>query len=414
VKSDTPRSSSVSPFLSVAVWVAALGYFVDIYDLILFSIVRLPSLASLGVTGEAAFAQGMWLLNLQMAGMLLGGIFWGVLGDKRGRLSVLFGSILMYSVANFLNGFVRSVEAYAVLRFVAGVGLAGELGAGITLVAETLPRTVRGYGTTLVASVGICGALLAAWVARNFDWRHAYVIGGVLGFLLLMLRVGVFESSLFESVKQKTVRRGDFLALFRSRGALLKYIRCVLIGLPTWFVVGILITFSPEIARELGVTGPLNAGEAVQWCYLGLALGDLSSGLLSQRMGSRRAVVALFLALTTYFTGFYLAMMGVSVGVFYTLCGILGFSAGYWAIFVTMGAEQFGTNLRATVATTVPNFVRGSVIPVTLFFSFLKPRIGILSSGLVVGMVCLVLAAIALYGTEETFHKDLDYLEPLS
>jgi MFS family permease len=363
--------------LNAAVVVAALGYFVDIYDLILFSIVRIPSLKSLGLTGDALFSDGVWLINMQMAGMLLGGIFWGILGDKRGRLSVLFGSILLYSLANFLNGFVSSLGGYAVLRLVAGVGLAGELGAGVTLVAETLPKHRRGLGTMLVASVGICGALLAAWVAKHFDWRVAYFIGGGLGFALLLLRIGVFESNLFENIKRQKTRRGDFFALFRSAQVFWKYLRCVLIGLPLWFVVGILVTFSPEFAAALGVPDPIQAGEAVKYCYLGLALGDVASGLLSQALRSRRRVVAVFLVMTAAVVVAYLNARGVSGEAFYLLCGLLGFAAGYWAIFVTVGAEQFGTNLRSTVATTVPNFVRGSVIPLTVAFSHLKPHLGI-------------------------------------
>jgi predicted MFS family arabinose efflux permease len=396
----------------VPVLVAALGYFVDIYDLILFSIVRIPSLKDLGLSGAPLFEQGIRLLNMQMAGMLVGGVFWGILGDKRGRLSVLFGSILLYSLANIANGMVDSIGAYAAWRFIAGIGLAGELGAGITLVSEVLPVNKRGLGTTIVASVGICGAVLAAQVAEHTNWRTAYFIGGGLGLALLLLRVGVLESGIFNKVKQTGIARGDIFYLFKDRARLAKYLRCILIGIPVWFVIGVLITFSPEFARELGVTGaPINGGKAVMFAYMGLAAGDLTSGLLSQLLRSRKKVVALFVTLTFVLMCVYLRLPAVSEELFYALCLALGFGVGYWAIFVTIGAEQFGTNLRSTVATTVPNFVRGSVVPLTLAFAWIKVPLGILPGAFIVGTASISIALLALWGLEESFSKELDYVE---
>lgn len=406
--------SSSPSFLNGAVIVSALGYFVDIYDLILFSIVRVPSLRSLGVEGDQLLRQGVLLLNMQMAGMLLGGIFWGILGDKRGRLSVLFGSIVLYSLANLANGSVHSIEAYAFWRLIAGIGLAGELGAGITLVAESLPKEKRGYGTTIVASFGICGALLAGSIAQAFDWRVAYYIGGVLGLLLLLLRVSVFESHLFDRLKKSPARRGDILFLFRSRARALKYAACILIGLPVWFVVGILMTFSPEFGKALSVSGDVSAAKAVMACYGGLAVGDLTSGLLSQLLKSRRKVLLIFQLATLGLAWVYLNAYDADLAYFYLLCICLGFSSGFWAVFVTVAAEQFGTNLRATVATTVPNFVRGAVVPLTLGFTAAREAYGVLPAGLIVGMVSVILAVLALGGLEETFAKDLDYVETIS
>jgi putative MFS transporter len=396
--------------LNILVVIAALGYFVDIYDLVLFSIVRVPSLKSLGLGPEAIFTDGMMLLNIQMLGMLIGGVFWGVLGDRKGRVSVLFGSILMYSIANLANAFVHSVEAYAFWRFVAGVGLAGELGAGITLVAETLPKDKRGWGTMIVASFGICGAILAGFVADVFDWRTAYIIGGLLGFALLFLRIGAYESGIYKDMKV-TVSRGNFLALFSSRNRFSRYIKCILIGLPTWYVIGILVTFSPEFAKLLGVKGEVSAGTGIMMAYGGLVVGDVLSGTLSQFLRSRRKVVLLFLGLTALGIAGYFMAWGVTAAQFYAICFGLGIAVGYWAIFVTIAAEQFGTNLRATVATTVPNFIRGSVIPLTLGFVFLKNSLGILGSALVVGAVSMGVALVALYFMEETFSKDMDYIE---
>ena len=397
--------------LSVPVIIAALGYFVDIYDLVLFSIVRVPSLKSIGLQGQGLIDQGVFLLNMQMAGMLVGGVIWGVLGDRKGRLKIMFASIFLYSLANFLNGTVTSLPAYAVLRFIAGIGLAGELGAGITLVSEVLHKSIRGYGTMVVASVGVSGAILANFVAKAFEWRNAFYIGGALGLMLLIARISVAESGMFRQMASTAVSKGNFLSLFTDRRRFGRYLRSILIGIPTWFVVGILITFSPEFARVLGVTGPITAGNAVMFCYLGLVFGDLASGVLSQLLQSRRQVVFIFLALTIAGIGWYFLADGVSPSLFYGICTFLGFGSGYWAIFVTIAAEQFGTNLRATVATTVPNFVRGMVVPITMLFQLCRKQFGLEPGALIVGFLCLAIALFSLWRLEETFHKDLDYFE---
>ncbi len=397
--------------LSIPVIVAALGYFVDIYDLLLFSIVRIPSLKALGVADAALMEEGIYLINMQMAGMLLGGVLWGVIGDKKGRLSVLFGSILLYSVANIINGFVTTVDQYALLRFIAGIGLAGELGAGITLVAEILPKEIRGYGTAIVASVGVLGAVLAYFIADLFDWKIAYFIGGGLGLALLVLRFNVFESGIFKEAKQEKKQRGNFFSLFTSRQIFFKYLRCIMIGLPIWFVIGILITFSPEFGAAIGLTTPVQAGKAVMFCYIGLSLGDMSSGLLSQYLKSRKRTVFVFVMLTCIAMGIYLLQRSPGLTVFYALCLLLGYAIGYWALFVTIAAEQFGTNMRATVATTVPNFVRGSVNVFTPAFLFLKDYTGITGAAGIVGITTIMLALVAVWKMEETFFKELNYTE---
>lgn len=399
--------------LSAAVLIAALGYFVDIYDLLLFSIVRVPSLKSLGFTGQELTDNGIFLLNIQMIGLLTGGIFWGILGDKKGRLYVLFGSIFLYSVGNIANGFVHSVESYAVWRYIAGFGLAGELGAGITLVAELMPKEKRGFATTIVASVGVSGAVVGFFVAELFDWRTSFFIGGGLGLSLLFLRIGVAESGMFGKARQEHNRRGDFLSLFTDSKRLLKYLRCILIGVPLWFVVGILITLSPEFGNVLGVRGDVNAGAAVAYCYGGLVLGDIASGLLSQYLRSRIKVVYTFLFLSILSISAYFLLNDISLSSFYAICFILGFSAGYWVIFMTIATEQFGTNIRATVTTTVPNFVRGSVVPVSLLFQYLRGLFhgSLIYSGIVVGILVMGLAFWALHYMQETFSKDLNYLE---
>jgi len=395
----------------LTVLVAALGYFVDIYDLLLFSIVRVASLKDIGIPDDQLQTTGVFLINVQMFGLLVGGLLWGVLGDVKGRLSVLFGSIFIYSLANFANSFAHTLFDYATWRFVAGIGLAGELGAGITLVAEILPRDKRGLGTTIVASIGILGAVVGGLVGDLTPWRVAYAIGGGLGLCLLLLRIGIAESHLFDQVKRSTAKRGQVWTLFTSRANFLKYLRCILIGVPIWYAIGVLITFSPEFGKALHVTETVKAGYAVMWSYLGLALGDLASGLLSQFFKSRKLAVRLFLVLTLLVCALFLTLNGPSLAFFYFVCSLIGFATGYWAVFVTIGAEQFGTNLRSTVATTVPNFVRGSVIPVTLLFQGLSERVGLVESAAAVGLLCLALAWFSAGSMEETFHKDLNYLE---
>jgi len=405
------EKKDIKLLFSVPVIVAALGYFVDIYDLLLFSIVRRPSLSALGVPAEELLSQGEFLLRVQMGGLLIGGLIWGIMGDKRGRLSVLFGSILMYSLANIGNGFVTTVDQYAILRFIAGVGLAGELGAGITLVSEILPTKLRGYGTALVATVGLFGAVLANFVAKEFDWQIAYFIGGGLGLLLLIARVSVMESGIFLKIKQEDIQRGNILQLVRNGERLKKFIGCIFIGLPIWFVIGVLITFSPEFAKAMNLSETIVAGDAVMWSYIGLAVGDLGSGFISQLVKSRKKVVLAFVILTFATVCIYLFYPISSASAFYVKCFLLGVGIGYWALFVTIAAEQFGTNLRSTVATTVPNFIRGTVIPITWLFQYLRGEIGMIHGALVVIIITAVIALLALSVVDETYSKELNFVE---
>lgn len=397
----------------LAVLVAALGYFVDIYDLLLFSIVRVQSLKDLGVAEDALLNKGVLLINVQMAGLLIGGLVWGVLGDRRGRLSVLFGSIIMYSAANFLNGFVQNIEQYAILRFIAGIGLAGELGAGITLISEIMPKRIRGFGTTIIASVGILGAVFGAFIGDIFNWRTAYIIGGVMGFAILLLRVGVTESGMFHKAKEKAASHGNVMMLFNNRTRFVKFLNCVLIGIPIWYVVGILLTFAPEFGKAFGMANAPTAGKAVMYGYIGLSIGDLSSGLVSQWLQSRKKAILVFLGLSTIGVGLHLSLSHGSETptIFYATCVLMGIGVGYWAMFVQVAAEQFGTNIRSTVTTSVPNFVRGATIPLTAAFQWGSPTYGVTMMAVFLGLITLAITLLALKGLEESFHKDLDYHE---
>lgn len=397
----------------LAVLAAALGFFVDAYDLLLYSIVRNQSLASLGLAGEELLATGIDLLNAQLLGMLLGGIGWGVWGDRYGRRSVLFGSIVLYSAATFANGFADTIGTYAACRFIAGLGLAGELGAGVTLVAELMTPQQRGYGTMIVAAVGVLGVVTASLVGDLFPWRTAYFIGGGLGFLLLLLRLGVSESQLFDRSKGLAVSRGNFFALFTDGGRLRRYACLILVAMPIWYAIAVLITFAPELGLALGLPEAPKAGTAILVYYLALTCGDLTNGYLSQRLQTRKRIMAAFMLLTGASGGAYFALGGSSLSVFYTVCFLLGWSSGYWALFITVSAEQFGTNLRATAAVTAPNFVRGLTTLLTLAFKNLKPLLGTVPGAALIGALVLLLALVALFQLEETYGKDLDYLEPV-
>jgi len=400
---------------NLAVVVAALGYFVDIYDLLLFGIIRVPSLEALGLSPADVKSSGEQILQWQMWGLLIGGIVSGVIGDKRGRLSVLFGSIILYSLANIANGFVETVEQYKWIRFIAGLGLAGELGAGITLVAEIVPKAKRGVATSLVAGIGLTGAVLAYFMKELFDWRTCYFIGGGLGILLLLLRISVFESGLYNQVKTQKVARGNFLSFFTNADRFKRYLLGILIGLPTWFVIGVLVTFSNDFAKEFGITEKIDPGKAIMFAYAAISLGDILIGLISQQLQSRKKALFIFYAITILFMVAYFTMLWEGTATqLYWICAGLGFGTGFWAIFVTMGAEQFGTNLRATAATTIPNMVRGMLaIFILPLFKWLErfPSFGYVDAGIYTGIIIMAITLLAAALTRETFHKDLDYLE---
>ena len=397
--------------ISIPVIVAGLGYFVDIYDLLLFSIVRIKSLKSLGLSDAAIASDGLSIINHQMWGLLLGGILWGMLGDKKGRLSVLFGSILLYSVANIANGFVQTVEQYSICRFIAGIGLAGELGAGITLVSELIPKEKRGVATSLVAGLGLTGAVAAYFISQHFDWRVCYYIGGGLGLLLLAMRISVFESGMYRNIEKMKVAKGNFLMFFTNAARAKKYILSILIGLPTWYVIGILVTFSKEFGRQFNIAEDIDPGLGIMYAYAAISIGDILIGLLSQALKSRKKALYIFYAITVVGIVLYFRQYNGSASQMYLICALLGFGTGFWAIFVTMAAEHFGTNLRATAATTVPNMVRGALPVIAWMFKSLQPGFGFVNAAAITGAVVMVISIIAALMTEETFGKDLNFIE---
>lgn len=401
-----------SSLFQLAVIVSALGFFVDVYDLLLFSIIRKPSLSALGLSAEEILTQGEFIISIQMTGLLLGGVLWGIVGDKKGRLKVLFGSILLYSIANILNGMVTNVTQYALLRFVAGVGLAGELGAGITLVSELLPKEKRGVASAMIASFGILGAVTAFLVNSAFhDWRTCYYIGGGLGLLLLMLRVSVTESKLYDQVKNEDVQRGNFLMFFNDRKRFLRYMQCILVGLPAWYIIGVLVTFSDQFGKQFGIPD-IDPGKAIMYLYLSIAFGDLSVGLLSQWLKSRKNAMFIFYGITIVFTILYFLQANGTASMFYFICSGLGYGTGFTVVYITMSAEQFGTNLRASAAISIPNVVRGALPLIILLFKFLRDLSGDYITGAwITGVILFVVGIIAAWFLDETFGKDLDFLE---
>lgn len=405
---SAPRSSSL---FQLAVIVSALGFFVDVYDLLLFGIVRKPSLSDLGLSANEVLTQGELIISVQMIGLLVGGVIWGILGDKKGRLKVLFASILMYSVANILNGMVTNIPQYIILRFIAGIGLAGELGAGVTLVSEILPKEKRGIASAMIASFGILGAVTAFILNRYFDWRTCYYIGGGLGLILLLLRVSVSESGLFTQITTTTVSRGNFLMFFNDRDRFSRFIKCLFIGLPAWYIIGVLVTFSDQFGNELGIPG-IDPGRAIMYLYLAIAFGDLTVGLLAQYLQSRKKALLIFYGVTIFFMILYFTQNGGSASNFYLICAGLGYGTGFTVVYITMSAEQFGTNLRASAAISIPNMVRGALPLIILLFKFTRTLFdSYVIGGWVTGAILFAIAIPAAITTRETFGRDLDYVE---
>jgi len=404
------NSGSESLF-QLAVIVSALGFFVDVYDLLLFGIIRKPSLTDLGLTADQVLTKGELIISIQMTGLLVGGIIWGILGDKKGRLRVLFASILLYSLANIFNGMVNSILQYVILRFIAGVGLAGELGAGITLVSELLPKEKRGIASAMIASFGILGAVTAFLFNKIFSWRGCYYIGGGLGLVLLVLRVSVHESNLFAKVKHTGIQRGNFLMFFNNKERFIRYMRCILIGLPAWYIIGVLVTFSDQFGKEFGIPD-IDPGKAIMYLYLAIAFGDLTVGLLSQKLKSRKKALFIFYGVTIVFATLYFLQHGGSRTIFYFICAGLGYGTGFTVVYITMSAEQFGTNLRASAAISIPNMVRGVLPLIILLFKFTRNLFNsYITGGWVTGIVLMSIAIVAAWFTEETFGKDLDFVE---
>ncbi len=399
-----------SPF-NITVLVAGIGFFIDAFDLFLFNVYRIPSLKDLGLSGSQLTLTGEKLLSIQMAGMMLGGIITGIYADKKGRVTVLYGSILLYSLANFANAFVHDVNTYAVIRFLAGVGLAGELGAGITLVSESMTVEKRGYGTILVATLGALGAVTAGLIGDVLPWRYAFLAAGVAGGILLLLRLKSFEPSMFNDTKLTTEKRGSLVLLFSAPKRTLKYVACILMGIPIWYSVGLLITLSPEIAKNHGIVG-LKLSTCFILFQVGITSGDLLSGILSQLFRSRKKILLSFMALGILATAYHFIRINTSQQLNITSL-LMGLGCGYLSVFVTTTAEHFGINLRVTVTATVTNFMRGALVLLIPLHQGLEHAFGLsLTGGLAItGCIVWALALISALALPDTFGKSLAFTE---
>jgi len=404
-------SAARSQGVAFSVAAAALGYFVDLYDIVIFGVVRVVSLNELGITGAANTSWGIDLLNLQMIGMLIGGVLWGVLGDKLGRRTALLATIGMYSLANIANGFVTTVEQYAVLRFIAGVGLAGELGMGVTLVAELMPAKYRGYGTTVISFLGLLGALTASYVGVLFEWRMAYIVGGVMGLVVMAGRwYGLRESAMFEAQRDRH-GQGDLRVLVRKGSTFVKFLAVVAVGVPIWYISALFVNLAPEYGKALALSEPLTVAQALRWQAIGLAIGSALTGLLSEWLGSRKRVLYGCFAALVALILLLLSLEGQAPTAYCAVLFAIGLGQGYWTVFITTAAEQFGTNIRATVTTSVPNFVRAMIVPITLGLKAIWDATGLVGGTLLIGGAVFALAFAALYRLQETYGRNLDYRE---
>ena len=401
---------------SLPVIVGSLGFFVDIYDLLLFSIVRKSSFKDLGVSVADMKNIGENIISWQMLGLTIGGIIWGIIGDKKGRKNVLFGSICLYSLATIANGFVTNIDQYTFLRFIAGLGLAGELGASITLTSELLPKEKRGIAAAIIATSGVMGTVTAYFVhyLSNENWRLCYFIGGAMGIALLFLRVRVLDSKLYDTAKNAQVKMGDFMMILMNRERFFRYLRAITIGLPVWYVIGLLISFSDEFATRFGIIN-FDQPKALMLQYVALVFGDMGAGFLSNMIKSRKKTLLIFYAILSFFFILFFALKGGGTAFnLYLICMGLGFGSGISVLYITMSAEQFGTNLRATAAISIPNLVRGFLPLLLMLFQFLRGSSMLnnyVTAAWVTGVIVLVIGLISLFFTNETFGKELDFIE---
>ena len=401
---------------SLPVIVGSLGFFVDIYDLLLFSIVRKSSFRDLGVAASDMKNIGENIISWQMLGLTIGGIIWGIIGDKKGRKNVLFGSICLYSLATIANGFVTNIDQYTLLRFIAGLGLAGELGASITLTSELLPKEKRGIAAAIIATSGVMGTVTAYFVhyLSNENWRLCYFIGGAMGIALLFLRVSVLDSKMYDTAKNAQVKMGNFLMILMNRERFFRYLRAITIGLPVWYVIGLLISFSDEFATRFGIVN-FDQPKALMLQYVALVFGDMGAGFLSNYIKSRKKTLLIFYGILSFFFILFFALKGGgSAFNMYLLCMGLGFGSGISVLYITMSAEQFGTNLRATAAISIPNLVRGFLPLILLLFKFLRGNSMLnnyVTAAWVTGVIVLAIGLISVFFTHETFGKDLDFIE---
>ncbi len=398
--------------ITLGIIVSALGFFVDLYDIMALAAIGETSLKAIGVAAENIKNDINYLQSMQMLGMLIGGFLWGIIGDKYGRLKVLFGSIILYSFFTFLNAFVTGTGQYAACRFLAGLGLAGELGAGITLVSEQMKKEKRGLGPAIIAGFGVLGAIVAVFIGKYADWRTVYITGGVLGFLLLILRIGVVESGLFTIAKTSKISKGNFLIILRNWNYLKKFLCILLVGIPGWFVNGVMMQFSNYISSSMGMNPLPDKGKVIIYFFIALSLGDVLGGLVSQWLKSRKKSMYIFLSLHLLMLILFFTIGKNSAQLYYIIFAGLGLSVGFVIQLFTLAAEQFGTNIRTLVTSSGLNLVRGWVIPLGALFAWMNDSLHIIEWK-VAAIIAFSVAAVsfwALSQLDETFNNELEFV----
>lgn len=390
---------------------AAAGYFVDIYDLLIFSSERVESLEEIGVPVQNMKSVALMLQNYQMAGLIAGGFIFGMLADKLGRVRVLFASILLYSFANLGNAFVTTVPVFAAFRFIAGLGLAGELGIALSWISESLQRNQRTIATMIVSAIGLCGGITAAIVSSLLHWQTSYIIGGLMGLLLLGFRITVQESELYKKTKHESLQKGNLIQLFSNKSQMARFTLCVLSGAPSFIFMSIYVTLAPEFATAFNITGKISVSHAIMVYLIAFTVSDILCGLLSRMLQQRKAALLIYVMIQTLAVGFFFLVPPITSTDLYMRCVFLGFSVGYWGILITNSLEQFGTNIRATVATSTSNLIRGITIPATIVFSLVASSLGIIASGMIIGFSLIAISVISILLLEDKFENDLNFAE---
>lgn len=417
---ETKETKHKEQSIALLILVASLGYFVDAYDLIIASVVRSSAIVELGLAqvGTPEHTKYAQLFEyVQSAGILLGGIIFGVYSDKKGRKKALYYSIAIYSIANILNGLLSASvpfvgTVYCILRFICGFALAAELSIGIVMISETMKAKHRGYGTMIVVSFGILGAVLAAVLFEfiGIHWQTLYLIGGIAGVLLLIFRFSVKETNPFLDLENQESERGSWVMIFKNRRLLKILFNAILLGFPIYFFISIPIKFATDYGKELGLT--IKGTIPIIVFYIAMSVSDIIANYLCQLFENRKKVLYFYLGLCTisvFLLHFYPPTTPEQY--FYLFSPLMGFASGYWALLITFTNEQIGTNIRSTYTTAVPNVVRSLFIPIQLLLTVLQPTFGTSTSVFYIGVLAVILALLGLYSLKETWGKNLKFID---
>jgi MFS transporter, putative metabolite:H+ symporter len=381
------------------------GYFIDIFDLVLFSTLRISSFEELKITDPTYWT--VVFFNLQMTGILVGGIFWGKMADIKGRSWSFMGTILVFSIANIINGLTSSLTVYGICRFIAGFGLAGEMGSGIALICEKVPDEKRSLYLGFVSSLGCIGAVLSGWLGDIVYWRYLFIGSGFAGILLTLLRKNLLEPDLFRKTATLNIPRGQWKTLFQSPPDLIRFILLIFLGIPMWYIIGILWSFSTEMTSTIGLN-IFTSGQAILWGYVGVWMGDMLMPFVSQFLKSRIFTIQICLIMMLLGVIYLFQFQPHSLLSFQLTHIFLGFTIGYWAVYATLCGESFGTNIRALTSTSLPSLIRFSSIPMMIIYQYGRDE-NELNIALGMGLTVLCISMITTYFIKDTFQKDIDF-----